>query len=163
MSEKKQGICDRCNGPLKKPQGYLVWNPVTDLTSEQPFGTMLLCYKCARKIFSSKAIYLSSFSWESTDIWKMNKTEFNKVLQMQMFSFLLINKKSDIFDPKGFSDIMEAQDKVHIVGIVQRLRNRGLDKKKAMKWARELGELWWSDPEKAEKAVSKKKWFSSWK
>ena len=54
-------------------------------------------------------------------------------------------------------------DQLNIFGIVQRLRKRGLDKKQAMKWARELGELWWSDPEKAEKTVSKKKLLSFWK
>ena len=56
-----------------------------------------------------------------------------------------------------------ARDEVYIFGIVQRLKGRGLNKKQATKWVRELGELWWSNPEKAEKTVSKKKWLSSWK
>jgi len=181
MSDMKKGICDRCNGPIKKPKGYLVWNPITDITIKQPFGTMLICYTCARKIFSSKAVNLGYNPFipiikdgdfvhlSSENIWTLGKDEFNKYLNFKMLGFSTIyesgifHKSVDLFDPEVFSSYLSDQDEIHIFGIVQRLRNRGLDKKKAMKWARELGKLWWSDPEKAEKAVSKKKWFSSWR
>ena len=147
----KKGICDRCNGPLKKPSGYLVWNPITELTSKQPVGAMLICYTCAKKIFDPKQ-------------WKPSKAEFNQNMQIYMTLFnLKFSKGVNMSDPNEFSDFMIMQDNIYIDGIVQRLRNRGLDKKKAMKRARELGKLWWSDPKKAEKTVSKKKLFSSWK
>ena len=68
-----------------------------------------------------------------------------------------------LLSKKEFIQFMDALDELYIIGIVQRLRRRGLDKKQAMKWAKEVGELWWSNPEKAEKAVSKEKFFGSWK
>lgn len=91
---------------------------------------MLLCYKCARKIFSSKAVKLGyqtligvtrtdSVFLSSSDIWKLNKAEFARFARAR-------GTGVNMNDPKKFGSFMEAQDEIQILGIVQRLRRRGL-------------------------------------
>jgi len=148
----KKGICDRCNATLKKPSGYLVWNPMSELTSNQPVGAMMICNTCAKIIFMRARA------------WTMTKELLTRWMYAQNLLFnTLYGKGVDMSDPEEFGKFTSLLDGVHMSGIIQRLRKRGLDKEEAMKWARELGELWWSKPKKAEKKVSKEKFFSSWK
>jgi len=50
-----------------------------------------------------------------------------------MFSFNLRFNNVNMRDPKIFGEVTMARDELHVLGIVQRLRGRGLDKKQAMK------------------------------